>query len=408
MLTLCGQFILVANGPWARLHYLSPVLGLTGLLAVLSLRWPDMPLNPKLKSLSWGKITYLIIISAMMIGITTQQLPREVELAAAWAKNWQEAQQFKTDNRLLDTTTIYYYRSSSIPFALNFGNNEALWHFSQHLSSLYPNYFHFWPPRIYSPFREESFTIDDIFDHTEKILIQGQNSRPPVIPSLEGTANGEDKTAKFQKPSSSIIPTTSPKSWDAEVIFDGSVERIVLLRPHPPPPPAEEMHVKEPIQFLTRHIDTLPKGSALDVAMGEGRNGVFLARNGFSVTGIDSSETNLRKAEALATKHGVAITTKVVDLEDIKLTPNTYNLIICNYHLQRDLFPQIISALKPGGMALVEAYTIDHKKYQPDFPEESLLKRNELLNLFEGLTVIRYQAINNGHEAYASILVQKT
>ena len=165
---------------------------------------------------------------------------------------------------------------------------------------------------------------------------------------------------------------------------------------------------KEAIPFLKLNVDVLPKGSALDIAMGEGRNGVFLARKGFSVTGIDISESGLRKAEALAAEHGVAITTKVADLEEYKLTPNTYNVIICTYYLQRDLFPQIISALKPGGMALVETFTIDHKKYQPDIPEEYLLKRNELLTLFEGLTVIRYHAINDGQAAYASILVQKS
>ena len=240
VLTLGGQIVLVANGPWARLHYLSPVLGLTGLLAVLSWRWPAIPLNPKLKLLSWGKITYVIIIFIMVIGITIQQLPREMALAAAGAKKWQEAHRFKTDNRLLDTTTIYYYPSSSIPFALNFGNNEALWHFSQQLSSLYPNYFHFWPPRIYTPFRNENVTIDDIFSHTESVLIQGQNSRPPVIPSLDRTAYFKGEKGQFRKPNNFIIPTKFPDSWTGEVIFDGSVEWIVLLRPRPPTAQAEE------------------------------------------------------------------------------------------------------------------------------------------------------------------------
>ena len=164
---------------------------------------------------------------------------------------------------------------------------------------------------------------------------------------------------------------------------------------------------KEPIPFLKQSLELLPKGKALDVAMGEGRNGVYLARRGFAVTGIDISETGLRKAEALATEHGVKITTKVADLEEYKLAPHTYDVIVCTYYLQRDLFPQIISALKPGGMAVVETFTLDHKKYQPGFRQEYLLKPNELLTLFKGLTVIRYQSVDNGEAAYASILVQK-
>lgn len=164
---------------------------------------------------------------------------------------------------------------------------------------------------------------------------------------------------------------------------------------------------KEPISFLKQHVELLPKGTALDLAMGEGRNGVYLATKGYEVTGIDISEVGLRKAKALAAEHGVTITAKVEDLEHYKLSPNTYDVIVCAYFLQRDLFPQIISALKTGGMALVETYTIDHKKYQPLFPQEYLLNPNELLTLFEGLTVIRYQDVDNGRAAFASILVQK-
>ena len=170
---------------------------------------------------------------------------------------------------------------------------------------------------------------------------------------------------------------------------------------------SEYISGKEPIPFLKQNVELLPKGTVLDLAMGEGRNGVYLATKGFDVTGIDISEAGLKKAQALASENGVKITTKVADLEQYKLAPNSYDVIICTYYLQRDLFPQMLAALKPGGMALVETYTLDHKRYQPGFPQEYLLKPNELLTLFKDLTVIRYQAVDNGTEAYASILVQK-
>src|SRR3972149_10905123 len=53
---------------------------------------------------------------------------------------------------------------------------------------------------------------------------------------------------------------------------------------------------KEPVAFLREHIDLLPRGKALDIAMGEGRNAVFLAKNGFSVDGCDVSEVAIKKA----------------------------------------------------------------------------------------------------------------
>ena len=164
---------------------------------------------------------------------------------------------------------------------------------------------------------------------------------------------------------------------------------------------------KDPIAFLKQHVGILPRGKALDLAMGEGRNGVYLATQGFEVTGIDISEVGLKKAEALALERGVEIRTVIADLEDYQMTPNTYDVVVCTYFLQRKLFPQIISALKPGGVAVVETYSKDHLKYQPGFIKEYLLETNELLTLFGDLKVLRYQAVDTGHSAYASIIVQK-
>ena len=164
---------------------------------------------------------------------------------------------------------------------------------------------------------------------------------------------------------------------------------------------------REAISFVQDHVDLLPKDHALDLAMGEGRNGVFLATKGFQVTGVDISSEGLKKAKTLATEHGVTITTMVVDLESYEIPPNTYDLIICTYYLQRDLFPKIVAGLKPGGMALIETYTVDHSQYRPGFNKAWLLKPNELLTMLPGLRVLRYQEVDTGQAAFASILAQK-
>ena len=164
---------------------------------------------------------------------------------------------------------------------------------------------------------------------------------------------------------------------------------------------------QEAIPFLQEHVDLLPQGQVLDLAMGEGRNGVFLATKGFTVTGVDISAEGLKKASALATKRHVAITTIVADLDTYEIPPNTFAVIICTYYFQRDLFPKIVAALKPGGMALIETYTTDHLQYRPRFNKAWLLKPNELLTILPSLRILRYQEVNDGHVAFASILVQK-
>ena len=164
---------------------------------------------------------------------------------------------------------------------------------------------------------------------------------------------------------------------------------------------------REAIPFLQDHVDLLPKGHVLDLAMGEGRNSVYLATKGFQVTGVDISAEGLKKAATLAAELGVTITTVVADLESYEIPANSFDVIICTYYLQRDLFPKIAAALKSGGMALIETNTMDHLQYRPRFNKAYLLKPNELLTMLPGLRIVRYQEVDTGQAAFASILAQK-
>ena len=163
---------------------------------------------------------------------------------------------------------------------------------------------------------------------------------------------------------------------------------------------------EKPIPFLVDNVHLLRKGKVLDIAMGEGRNGVYLATQGFEVLGLDISEKGLEKAHNLAKKNKVTIATKVVDLESFTLEPNSYDVILCTYYMQKDLFKQFQSALKPGGMIVVETYNVDYLKYA-QFSRKWALDTNEMLDIFKGLRVIRYQDYDDGKEAYSSIIAQK-
>ena len=163
---------------------------------------------------------------------------------------------------------------------------------------------------------------------------------------------------------------------------------------------------KEPVPFLTQNAHLLPKGKALDIAIGEGRNGVYLATLGFDVVGLDISEKGLAKAHQLAKQNGVTIETRVVDLENHQLEKNAYDVILMMYYMQRNLWPQIKKALKPGGMAIIETYNVDHLKHQK-FNPKWLLKTNELIEVFKDMKIIRYQAYEDNDQAYSSIIVQK-
>ncbi|MBE7446998.1 MAG: methyltransferase domain-containing protein [Planctomycetia bacterium] len=167
---------------------------------------------------------------------------------------------------------------------------------------------------------------------------------------------------------------------------------------------------KEPVEFLKEHVGILPKGKALEIAMGEGRNAVFLAKNGFEVDGCDISEVAIKKAHALARENDVTVHTFVADMETYPLPKNTYDVVACFYYLQRDLVPRMKDALKPGGMIIYETFTIENleRGFKGPGNKEYLLKSNELLNLFKDLKIIYYrELVLDNKKAIASLIAKK-
>lgn len=118
----------------------------------------------------------------------------------------------------------------------------------------------------------------------------------------------------------------------------------------------------EPNDFLVEQVGALPMGEVLMLAEGEGRNAVWLAERGFRVTCIDQSAVGLAKARALAEQRGVQLQTQVADLSTHVLEPSRWTAIVSIWaHIAPDararLHAQVVRALVPGGVLLLEAYT---------------------------------------------------
>ena len=170
---------------------------------------------------------------------------------------------------------------------------------------------------------------------------------------------------------------------------------------------------KEPNPFLKRHIHFLPKGRALDVATGEGRNAVFLAQNGFDVDAVDISEKGLKKARKLAREKGVKINTFLVDLDRYQIEKERYDLITNFYFLKRRLIPRIRKGLKKGGKVIFETYLLEHRTLATGGPKQAkyFLKPNELLGLFKDFRILFYREgifrESGKRKAVASLIAQK-
>ncbi|MCJ7682934.1 MAG: class I SAM-dependent methyltransferase [Desulfobacteraceae bacterium] len=168
-------------------------------------------------------------------------------------------------------------------------------------------------------------------------------------------------------------------------------------------------HSQQPSPFLVENIDLLPKGRALDLAMGGGRNAVYLAKIGYETEGIDISRKEVGAALELARKSGVGLKTHIQDLEgNVHFDEASYDVIICFNYLHRPLIPKMKDALRTEGMIVYETYIVDQAQFGRPRNPNHLLERNELLNMFREFRCLRYrEGIIENRKALAGIIAEK-
>jgi SAM-dependent methyltransferase len=133
-------------------------------------------------------------------------------------------------------------------------------------------------------------------------------------------------------------------------------------------------------------------GCALDLAGGIGRHAIWLARRGWRVKLIDISEVGIAKAKQFAGSLAEAIEFETADLTSWTAEPAAYDVVLVFFYLQRDLFPELVNALRPGGLLIYKTYTGLQPKFGkgPAHPMH-LLHDNELLRAFSSLKILHYQ-----------------
>lgn len=131
-----------------------------------------------------------------------------------------------------------------------------------------------------------------------------------------------------------------------------------------------------PNAFLASQAARLQPGwSALAVADGEGRNGVWLAEQGLTVHAVDVSPIALEKARRLAAFRGVTIATEEVDLLQWSFPVDTYDVVVGIFFQfapppERDrIIEGIRRAVKPGGLVMLEGYTPRQLAYRTGGPQ---------------------------------------
>jgi SAM-dependent methyltransferase len=160
-------------------------------------------------------------------------------------------------------------------------------------------------------------------------------------------------------------------------------------------------------QFLAERIKGRQPGTALDIGLGEGRNALFLAAQGWEVTGFDIADVGVQLAREAAQQRGLKLAAVVADADHFDYGRQRWDLVVGMYMhavITRNA-EKIMDALKPGGLLVVEGFHRDRNR-RGVHGEYFGYRSNELLKAFERLRVLYYEDTiaaadweQSGHEA---------
>ena len=146
---------------------------------------------------------------------------------------------------------------------------------------------------------------------------------------------------------------------------------------------ADNLWGSVPNSTLSRYVEMLPvNGEVLDIGIGEGRNALFFAKQGFAVEGIDISQTAISRCLELSKEHNLNIKAKVQDITSFEIEPNKYSLIILSNVLTffddndiKLIIKKVKNGLAKNGLVYINVFD----EYEPG-REKALEKYEELAN----------------------------
>lgn len=175
----------------------------------------------------------------------------------------------------------------------------------------------------------------------------------------------------------------------------------------------------QPSNLVARHLPTIKSagenGTVLDLACGNGRNGIYLVRQGQRVVFADHEQSKLDEISRLLDPDE-RTSYWCVDFEEPRAEPLTlgsFSTIIVFRYLHRSLIQAIRQGVQPGGLIIYETFTIDQTRFgrprNPDFllqpgELEEVFRGWEILHSFEGVNV---SELSGQQQAIAQLVARK-
>lgn len=146
-----------------------------------------------------------------------------------------------------------------------------------------------------------------------------------------------------------------------------------------------------PSALLAAWTDRLPRGRALDVACGLGRNAIHLAAHGYAVDAMDVSDVALAKARDRAGAAGVMVNWVEADLDRPDIARDAYDVVVVARFLDRPLLPRLVDALRPGGHIVYDHHYISPVQVGGPKGQRFRARPNELLERFRALRILFFE-----------------
>ncbi|MFM2028987.1 MAG: hypothetical protein RL517_178 [Pseudomonadota bacterium] len=158
---------------------------------------------------------------------------------------------------------------------------------------------------------------------------------------------------------------------------------------------------KEPNEYLVDQSKRFltPGNKVLCIADGEGRNGVWLAKQGMHVVGFDASDIALAKAKQFAKDNRVEVEYSFSDTDSFTWQTNSYDAVVgifiqfADPEMRARIFSQAHQALKPGGIFILQGYTPKQLEYKTGGPSliEHLYTEEMIRELAEEFEILDLQ-----------------
>ncbi len=164
-----------------------------------------------------------------------------------------------------------------------------------------------------------------------------------------------------------------------------------------------------PDAALIRHLERLKPGEALDIACGDGRNALYLAEQGFRVTGADFSVSALNRLHSFARKRGLAVETVPIDFssEEAFCGLGIYDTIIVNhYRMSVSLLARLPQHVASGGTVWINGFCCLPRS-NTAITEQELIRREDYAGLESAFRRILQEEYETELGNFLTLLYQK-